>query len=40
MYQVDEDNPEKIGCYIVFDNTQQIIGKNKQYWINFIRGHL
>jgi hypothetical protein len=37
MYQVDEDNPEKSGCYIVFDNTHQIIEKNKQYWINFIK---
>ena len=37
IYQVDEDNQEKVGCYIVFENTNFIFEKNKQHWIDFIR---
>jgi Polymerase beta, Nucleotidyltransferase len=37
IYQVDEDNQEKVGCYIVFENNDLIFEKNKQHWIDFIR---
>ncbi|WP_310556452.1 nucleotidyltransferase domain-containing protein [Flavobacterium sp.] len=37
IYQVDEDNQEKVGCYIVFENANLVIEKNKQHWIDFIK---
>ena len=35
VYQVDEDNQEKKGCYIVFNNSTLIIETEKQKWIDF-----
>lgn len=37
IYQVDEDNQEKVGCYVVFENENSTIEKNKQQWVDFIR---
>ncbi len=37
IYQVDEENQEKVGCYIIFENNDLIFEKNKQLWIDFIR---
>ncbi|CAH0336574.1 hypothetical protein FVB9288_02280 [Flavobacterium sp. CECT 9288] len=39
IYQVDEDNQEKVGCYIVFENTDTIVEKNKQRWVDFIKSN-
>jgi hypothetical protein len=37
IYQVDEDNQEKKGCYIVFDNNDLEFENNKQKWIKFFQ---
>lgn len=37
IYQIDEDNQEKVGCYIVFENVNASIEKNKQQWVDFIK---
>lgn len=37
VYQVDENNQEKAGCYIVFDNSRLEIHGEKQKWIDFFR---
>jgi hypothetical protein len=39
IYQVDEDNQEKVGCYIVFENFNLMFEKNKQYWIDFVKNN-
>lgn len=39
IYQVDEDNQEKVGCYIVFENSNFVFEKNKQNWVTFIRNN-
>ena len=37
IYQVDEDNQEKAGCYIVFDNYNLEFENNKLKWISFFQ---
>lgn len=37
IYQVDEDNQEKIGCYIVFDNSKLLFEKERQKWTDFFQ---
>lgn len=37
IYQVDEDNQEKAGCYIVFDNYNLEFENNKLKWIQFFQ---
>jgi hypothetical protein len=37
IYQVDEDNQEKAGCYIVFDNNNLEFENNKHKWISFFQ---
>ena len=37
IYQVDEDNQEKKGCYIVLDNNNLEFENNKQKWISFLQ---
>lgn len=37
IYQVDEDNQEKIGCYIVFDNSELVFEKERQKWLYFFQ---
>lgn len=39
IYQVDEDNQEKVGCYIVFENINSTLEKNKQQWVDFIKNN-
>ena len=39
IYQVDEDNQEKVGCYIVFENSDRDFIKNKRNWIDFIKNN-
>lgn len=37
IYQVDEENQEKTGCYIVFDNSNLEIENEKINWINYFQ---
>ena len=37
IYQVDDDNQEKAGCYIVFDNYNLEFENNKLKWISFFQ---
>lgn len=37
IYQVDEDNQEELGCYIVIDNSNLEIDNNKLKWITFFQ---
>ncbi|MEO8240043.1 MAG: hypothetical protein ABI793_15445 [Flavobacterium sp.] len=37
VYQVDEGNHEKTGCYFVFDNSTLEIEKNKKDWLFFFK---
>lgn len=37
IYQVDEDNQEKAGCYIIFDNYNLEFENNKLKWIHFFQ---
>ncbi|OAZ04690.1 nucleotidyltransferase domain-containing protein [Flavobacterium succinicans] len=37
IYQVDEDNQEEAGCYIVIDNSNLEIDNNKLKWITFFQ---
>jgi hypothetical protein len=37
IYQVDEDNQEKTGCYIVFDNSNLQFENNKLEWIKYFQ---
>jgi antitoxin component HigA of HigAB toxin-antitoxin module len=40
IYQVDEENQEKTGCYIVFDNSNLEFENKKIKWINFFQNLL
>lgn len=37
IYQVDKDQQEKMGCYIVFDNLDRKIDLNKGKWLDLFR---
>ncbi|WP_223560125.1 nucleotidyltransferase domain-containing protein [Chryseobacterium lathyri] len=37
IYQIDEENQEKEGCYIVIDNTNLSIEREKKEWIIFFQ---
>lgn len=37
IYQVDDNNHENKGCYIVFDNSKSNITSEKERWIEFIK---
>lgn len=40
VYQVDEGNHEKIGCYFVFDNSTLEFESNKREWLEFFKEKL
>ncbi|WP_347053576.1 hypothetical protein [Flavobacterium olei] len=35
IYQVDEENQEKSGCYIVYNNTEANIQKKREKWLSY-----
>jgi hypothetical protein len=37
IYQVDEENQEKLGCYITFDNSKQFILNNRENFIQELK---
>ncbi|MCJ8153285.1 hypothetical protein MKJ01_05860 [Chryseobacterium sp. SSA4.19] len=37
VYQADDENQEKKGCYIVFDNSRCLIDFKKKEWIEFLQ---
>ncbi|MFK7060576.1 nucleotidyltransferase domain-containing protein [Flavobacterium oreochromis] len=37
IYQVDEENHESKGCYIVFDNSKSEFGKNRDKWLELFQ---